>query len=294
MDKVLVIIVTYNAHDWIHQCLNSVDMERYDAFVVDNASTDDTRHILKTEYPKAIVRLMDKNLGFGQANNIGLRYALDNGYDYVFLLNQDAWLLPDTIDKLIATQKQHPEYWVLSPLQRHTQRGGLERYFEYLCKKNKVNINSGKLEHIKFVNAALWLLPIRTIQVVGGFDSLFPHYGEDNDYICRVHYWEGNVGVCTKSVAYHEHVWTNKAFTFEQQLYRKKIGYLGLWKDINRSQFFGKLICLFTLYRKTAKCLFKKDYFEIRLCWLAWLDVTKQKEQIKRQRELSKNQQAFL
>ena len=36
MDKVLVIIVTYNAHDWIHQCLDSVDMERYDAFVVDN------------------------------------------------------------------------------------------------------------------------------------------------------------------------------------------------------------------------------------------------------------------
>ena len=67
MDRVLVIIVTYNAQDWIHQCLNSVDMERYDAFVVDNASTDDTLSILQAEYPKAIVRLMDKNLGLSAA-----------------------------------------------------------------------------------------------------------------------------------------------------------------------------------------------------------------------------------
>ena len=116
MDKVLVIIVTYNAHDWIHQCLDSVDMERYDAIVVDNASTDDTLSILQEEYPKAIVRAMDKNLGFGQANNIGLRYALDNGYDYVLLLNQDAWLLLDTIEKLIAAQKQHLLHQFPKPL----------------------------------------------------------------------------------------------------------------------------------------------------------------------------------
>lgn len=43
----------------------------------------------------------DINLGFGQGNNKGIRYALENEADYVFLLNQDAWIEPDTIsDKL--------------------------------------------------------------------------------------------------------------------------------------------------------------------------------------------------
>ena len=183
MDKVLVIIVTYNAHDWIHQCLNSVDMERYDAFVVDNASTDDTRHILKTEYPKAIVRAMDKNLGFGQANNIGLRYALDNGYDYVLLLNQDAWLLPDTIEKLIVAQKQYPEYWVLSPLQMNTAQRGIERTFATYVNRFKVNIHANTIQEVYFCNAALWLITAETLRIIGGFDPIFPHYGEDTDFL---------------------------------------------------------------------------------------------------------------
>lgn len=204
MDKVLVIIVTYNAHDWIHQCLNSVDMERYDAFVVDNASTDDTLSILHAEYPKAIVRAMDKNLGFGQANNIGLRYALDNGYDYVFLLNQDAWLLPDTIDKLIAAQKQNPEYWVLSPLQMNTAQGGVEKQFDVYCKKNKIQLNLDVPQRVDFVNAALWLMSIECIKIVGGFDPIFPHYGEDVDYANRVRYWQGCIGVVATSQGFHE------------------------------------------------------------------------------------------
>ena len=168
MYKVLVIIVTYNAHDWIHQCLNSVDMERYDAFVVDNASSDDTLQILQTEYPKAIVRAMDKNLGFGQANNIGLRYALDNGYDYVFLLNQDAWLLPDTIEELIAAQKQNPEYWVLSPLQMNTEQGGVESQFKVYVERFQVDTSANSIQNVMFCNAATWLISRKGLIMVGG------------------------------------------------------------------------------------------------------------------------------
>lgn len=58
MDKVLVIIVTYNAHKWLRQCLDSVDTNRYDVLVVDNASTDDTLQIL-CEYPRTMVHKME-------------------------------------------------------------------------------------------------------------------------------------------------------------------------------------------------------------------------------------------
>lgn len=231
MDKVLVIIVTYNAHDWIHQCLNSVDMERYDAFVVDNASTDDTLSILYAEYPKAIVRAMDKNLGFGQANNIGLRYALDNGYDYVFLLNQDAWLLSDTIEKLIAAQKQHPEYWVLSPLQMNTAQGGVEKQFGVYCKKNKIQLNLDVPQQVDFVNAALWLIPIECIKIVGGFNPIYPHYGEDVDFVQRIQYRHRNAGVVANVIAYHERVMGEESL--KKMQYRTKLSLMGILLDIN-------------------------------------------------------------
>ena len=231
MDKVLVIIVTYNAHDWIHQCLNSIDMERYDAFVVDNASSDDTLQILQTEYPEAIVRAMDKNLGFGQANNVGLRYALDNGYDYVFLLNQDAWLLPDTIEKLIIAQKQHPEYWVLSPLQMNTAQGGVEKQFGVYCKKNKIQLNLDVPQQVDFVNAALWLIPIECIKIVGGFNPIYPHYGEDVDFVQRIQYRHRNAGVVANVFAYHERVMGEDSQ--EKMQYRTKLSLMGILLDIN-------------------------------------------------------------
>lgn len=294
MDKVLVIIVTYNAHDWIHQCLNSVDMERYDAFVVDNASTDDTLSILHTEYPKAIVREMDKNLGFGQANNIGLRYALDNGYDYVFLLNQDAWLLPDTIEKLIVAQKQHPEYWVLSPLQMNTAQGGVERHFERFCKQSNIDFHSNKIEDVEFVNAAIWFMSRQCVEVVGGFDSIFPHYGEDNDYIRRVQYWGGKIGVDTATVAYHEHPIVKNNMTLEQEIYRQRLVYMGIWKDINYSAVRGVIACWSVLCRKLMKSLLHVDIKGLKLYWHAWVEAYSLKKEIILHRQLSKKKGAFL
>lgn len=255
MDKVLVIIVTYNAHDWIHQCLNSVDMDRYDAFVVDNASTDDTLSILHAEYPKAIVRAMDKNLGFGQANNIGLRYALDNGYDYVFLLNQDAWLLPDTIEKLIAAQKQHPEYWVLSPLQMNTEQGGVEKQFGVYCKKNHVQLNIDNPQCVDFVNAAVWLMPIECIKIVGGFDPIFPHYGEDVDYVNRIKYWKKHVGILANVEAYHERIISDKSFVDERFVEKQIIAGKVHLKNVNHSYIIALLIYISILIRKIIKCM---------------------------------------
>ena len=255
MDKVLVIIVTYNAHDWIHQCLNSVDMERYDAFVVDNASTDDTLSILHAEYPKAIVRAMDKNLGFGQANNIGLRYALDNGYDYVFLLNQDAWLLPDTIEKLIAAQKQHPEYWVLSPLQMNTEQGGVEKQFGVYCKKNHVQLNIDNPQCVDFVNAAVWLMPIECIKIVGGFDPIFPHYGEDVDYVNRIKYWKKHVGILANVEAYHERIISDNSFVDERFVEKQIIAGKVHLKNVNHSYIIALLIYISILIRKIIKCM---------------------------------------
>ena len=61
-----------------------------------------------------------ENLGFGRANNLGLQYALDNRYDYVYLLNQDAWIFPDTFETLVDISKRYPEYGIISPLQMNS------------------------------------------------------------------------------------------------------------------------------------------------------------------------------
>ena len=65
----------------------------------------------------------------------------------------------------------------------------------------------GRLKEVydtKYVNAAAWLLPRKTLETVGGFDPIFSHYGEDDNYIHRVIFHGMKIGVCPFSVVVHD------------------------------------------------------------------------------------------
>ena len=205
----VVIIVTYNAKPWIERCLKSCG--DYPAVVVDNASADDTLSFIKNNFPEVTLLEQTKNLGFGQANNIGISYALSKGADYVFLLNQDAYLQPDTINKLIKTHKENKDYGVISPIHLNGKGSKLDKNFEYYLKqKNDLmsDLLCAKLlkpiYNVPFVNAAAWLLPRKTLETVGGFDPLFFHYGEDDNYCQRVLYHDFKIGVALDTFIYHD------------------------------------------------------------------------------------------
>lgn len=294
MDKVLIIIVTYNAQQWIRQCLDSIDRQRYDVFVVDNYSTDDTRKIL-AEYSNIIIRRVDKNVGFGQANNIGLRYALQNGYDYTLLLNQDAWLLPDTIEKLIGIQQQNSGYWVVSPMQHNSLQRGLESQFAVYCNIFRVPIQ-GKtdLYPVGFVNAAVWLVSKQCIERVGGFDPLFPHYGEDTDFLHRVCYHGGKVGIYTGAIAYHERKKPTLPKDDSKLLYKTELVYLNIIKNINHSL----MVAFLYLFRYSAihilKYILTGRFRQARISLKAWHKSITSLTEVRTHRTLSKQQGAFL
>lgn len=81
--KVNTIIVTYNGAQWIEKCLDSLHecKVKTHILIVDNASTDNTLSIIREKYPEVELIESAKNLGFGKANNIGLRKALDERAD---------------------------------------------------------------------------------------------------------------------------------------------------------------------------------------------------------------------
>ena len=109
--KVFVIVVSYKGHRWYERCFSSLRESTIPikTIVIDNASNDGTVEYIKSHFPEILLIESNENLGFGKANNRGLRYALDNGCDYVFLLNQDAWIEPDTLERLLDIHSRHPE-----------------------------------------------------------------------------------------------------------------------------------------------------------------------------------------
>jgi len=210
--KTSVVIVTYNGEPWLRRCLQSVcdSSVSTEVIVVDNNSTDRTLNILD-EFQNAIVLKQTHNLGFGKANNIGISYAINHHSDYVFLLNQDAYLDTSTLKQLINVHKSHPNFGILSPIHLSGNGEELDYNFSNYLQKNKSlvfdalkNNYTKVIYEVPFVNAAGWLLPTQVLLNIGGFDPIFEHYGEDVNYCERLRYHGYKIGIVPKTYLYHD------------------------------------------------------------------------------------------
>lgn len=195
---------------WLKQCLDSC--ENYNVIVVDNASTDVTLKYISENYSNIKVLPQKENLGFGKGNNIGISYALKNfSADYVYLLNQDAYLINNTIDDLINIHIEHSNYGILSPVHVTKDKKSLDKKFEeYLTRDNDLivaDILQNKINtvyNVHFVNAAGWLISKDCLMNVGGFDPMFFLYGEDDNLCQRVLYHGYEIGVVSNTFMIHD------------------------------------------------------------------------------------------
>jgi GT2 family glycosyltransferase len=94
MNDPLVYIVLLNWNGWKDtiECVESCRQLTYENFrilIVDNGSTDGSQAILRKRFPDIEIIQTGENLGFAGGNNVGIRHALDQGADYVWLLNND-------------------------------------------------------------------------------------------------------------------------------------------------------------------------------------------------------------
>ncbi|MDZ7379583.1 MAG: glycosyltransferase family 2 protein [candidate division KSB1 bacterium] len=213
---VYAVVVTYNGAAFIGSCLRSLSDSRYpvSTVVVDNASTDNTREIVAS-FPDVELIPLQANIGFGRANNIGIAHALERGADFVFLLNQDARVAPETVGALVNCALTAAEYGILSPMHlngdgsqidylfsRHLARSSNPSYTQLLSDLYRGHL--AEVYPVPFVNAAAWLLSRSCLMQVGGFDPLFFMYGEDADYCRRATFHGFKVGLVPLVVIFHE------------------------------------------------------------------------------------------
>jgi len=90
--SVFIIILNWNGRDDTIECLESLVNPGYSncrIVVVDNGSTDGSAQAIRSRFPTLTVLQLTQNLRFAGGNNTGIAFALDNGADYVLLLNND-------------------------------------------------------------------------------------------------------------------------------------------------------------------------------------------------------------
>jgi len=191
-----VAVVTYNGAPWILRCLASLreSAERVAVVVVDNCSTDNTRDLVSVHYPEVELLRSERNVGFGVGNNIAIANLLQRDCEMVFLLNQDAYILPETLGRLRSFLDEHDEVGVVSPLhcspdEDQVDMKSFRGYLGIKAPRFSADAVMGRCHshyRIPGINAAAWLVRSEVFLRVGGFDPLFFMYGEDDDLLERM------------------------------------------------------------------------------------------------------------
>jgi len=116
MAKVSVCLVTWNGAKFVKACLDSLAKQTYRDFeiqILDNGSIDETRDILKKDYPQINVEYQNNNLGFSRAYN---KLMLRARGEYIFVINQDTVLDEKCLEELVKTLDGKPGAGVAGPL----------------------------------------------------------------------------------------------------------------------------------------------------------------------------------
>ncbi|MDJ1504698.1 glycosyltransferase family 2 protein [Xanthocytophaga agilis] len=248
--NVWAVIVHYNGEEWIHKCLQSLteSVLPLHIVVVDNNSTTQTGiQIIQNEFPHITFIHSKENIGFGKANNIGIDLAMAHQADYVFLLNQDAWIENNTIERLLSVSLNKPDFGIISPFHLNTTGSALEYGFSKYLETDKCpNIISDiylkqtkEIYPLSFVNAAAWLLTRDCIKIVGTFDPLFFMYGEDLDYCQRCQYHNIRIGVTPDATICHARPYPSaqnvgKSIWKQSDKYKLQGNLLAVLKNINK------------------------------------------------------------
>lgn len=225
--KTSIIIVTYNAENYIKNCLNSIlkqNNKNFDVIIVDNNSKDKTLEIINNfqkKSKKIYLLKNNENLGFSKSNNIGIKFAIEKQSDYFLLLNQDTVVdknLIKTGEKYFKTIKDagafspkilikdNKKIWWIG-----TKVFTLSDLFKNLKLGVSIHIDKEKEDYpikepieVEAVSGCSLFIKKEITDKVGLLDEDFFMYGEDLDYSLRIKDSKYKLYVIPETVVLHD------------------------------------------------------------------------------------------
>lgn len=278
--KVSIVILNWNNYEDTIECIESLEEISYRNFeiiIVDNGSTNDSEKILRKKFGSYEFIQTGKNLGFTGGNNVGIRTAINNGADYVLLLNNDTVVEKDFLEPLVGACVENAEIGMVAPKILYYDEpnkiwaaGGSIIWWRgsgFQTAENKLDSRKYREDqYVSFITGCAMLIKEKTIRKVGLLDEDYFAYSEDVDYCTRVIKAHLKIKYVGRSIIYHKvRSRNNGRVSSTRAYYNLRNRMLFMKKNSSRMYFWIFIIFMaFNLIFKFAIWFFSKKRYLIK------------------------------
>lgn len=253
-----IIIVTFDSSVVIKQCLERLNFDKYQVFVVDNASSDNTVEIVEKNFPQVNLIKLDKNIGYGRGNNAALRIVDSK---FALVLNPDCFIAEEEIEKVLNLIKDKEDIAMAAPLlfkKYPESQQDLDLALE-IARSNLV-AEDNDLLFVSYLIGAAVFLRMSVFRKIGFYDENIFLYYEDDEICYRAIKNGYKCAIDKNAEAFHlGHASSKKTF---RNIYRRNL-HLFLSKLYWKEKRKGKLAAIKSAIRLTIFCLIKTLFYSI-------------------------------
>ncbi|MEO7908021.1 MAG: glycosyltransferase family 2 protein [Roseiflexaceae bacterium] len=195
---VMTVILNTNRRTDTLDCLQSLAQSTYKhsrIMVLDNASSDGSVAAIRSAFPAVQILELTENLGYAGNNNVGIKTALEQGADWVLVLNEDTIVGPDCLAELLRVGESDPRIGIVGPMVYHhgepmviqSAGGRLGRYWESQhIAQNEADTQQFSTPHaVDWISGCAILVRRALIEQVGMLDERFFYYWEETEWCLR-------------------------------------------------------------------------------------------------------------
>ena len=240
-----IIITTYKSEKKVEDCLNSID-HNIKVILVENSNNKNFKNYIENKFINIECILTNKNLGYGRANNIGLKKVISK---YALILNPDTILKTEAINNFFIFLKKNINFAILGPSQN-----------ENPSDLNLINNNIPYLFEVNEIKGFAMFLNMSKFADIGFFDENFFLYLEEIDLCKRIKKINEKIYVDDNIKIFHYGGKSvDETFSYEIELIRN---WHWMWSFFyfNRKHF-GYFYSLIVILPKIFSALFKSIFY---------------------------------
>jgi GT2 family glycosyltransferase len=223
--SVAAVVLNWNGCERVLEAISALYKSEFplaEIFMVDNGSTDGSVETVRKTFPLVTILSQRSNLGVSEGRNVGIRPAVASGVDYIFHIDNDIEVTPETVGELVRLAEKRPDVGIVGTIMYFkSDRTLIQNIGGRICYRQHVLLPVAWMERdrgqyanpveVEMVAGGAMLTRAEVFRQVGYFDGGYLGYGlEDTDFCVRVRHAGWKLLCNPRAKAFHDFHVTHK------------------------------------------------------------------------------------